>query len=353
MHVLARPAFKDRSRNPYTWLLYTHMRESGVNVDEDSPLRLLQSRYAVWHLHWPENPLSKQNIAEVLVRAQALLLQMDWARKRHLKTLWTVHNLSAHDQLHPKLEAWFWNAFIHRLDGYISLSEAGIEAAQKRFPSLRNLPGYVIPHGHYRGEYPDQVDYQEARALLGVPPDSKALLFFGQIRPYKNLLQLIQAFRQVPDSEAVLYIAGRPHPPALIEMLEIEAALDPRVRLHSGFIPKDKVQVYLRAADLVILPYREILNSGSALLALSFDRPVLVPSKGSLGELQAQVGEAWVRTYVGEITPVQIEEALAWALNTSRPEKAPLEAFDWGELSKRTIDVYNTVTAGQGGNRDG
>ena len=348
MRILARPAFKDRHKNPYTWLLYSHIKDLGTDVEQDSPLRLLQNNYAIWHLHWPENGLNKENKVNAFARTQALLLQIDWARRRNVKIVWTVHNLGAHEQLHPKLEAWFWNAFIQRLDGYIALSKVAMETAQERFFGLKNLPGFVIPHGHYRGEYPDHMTSQEARASLGIPPLSKVLLFCGQIRPYKNLLQLIHAFRQLPDLEGVLYIAGRPHPPAFIELLETEAALDPRVQLHPSFIPKDKVQVYLRAADLVILPYREILNSGSALLALSFDRPILVPRKGSLSELQAQVGEEWVRTYDGEITPLQIEEALEWALSTSRSKQAPLEAFGWKELSQRTIDVYKTVMTKSG-----
>ncbi len=343
MQILARPAFKERKKNPYTWLLYNSMKEYGVNVDEDSPLRLLGRRYAVWHLHWPENFLSKQDILNAFARAKALLLQMDWARKQNLKIVWTVHNLAAHEQLHPKLEAWFWGAFLQRLDGYISLSKAGMEAAQERFPQLRNLPGFVIPHGHYRGEYPDHISSPDARAALGISGHSRVVLFFGQIRPYKNLVQLIQAFRQLPDSETVLYIAGRPHPPSLIEVLEAEAATDPRVQLHPNFIPKDQVQVYLRAADLVVLPYREVLNSGSALLALSFDRPILVPGKNSLSEIQAQVGEAWVRTYAGDITSGQIEAALEWALGTPRSQQAPLEAFSWKELSQQTINVYKTI----------
>jgi glycosyltransferase involved in cell wall biosynthesis len=169
------------------------------------------------------------------------------------------------------------------------------------------------------------------------------ILFFGKIRAYKNAPELLKAFRQFSDPETMLFVAGRPEFPALAAALEQEAAEDQRVRIHLDFISKDKAQVYFRAADLVILPYREILNSGSALLALSFDRPVLVPLRGAFGELQAQVGEEWVRTYVGEIVPSQIEASLEWALNTPRPKQAPLDALNWKDLAQRTIDAYKTI----------
>jgi hypothetical protein len=113
--------------------------------------------------------------------------------------------------------------------------------------------------------------------------------------------------------------------------------------MHLDFVPKDRAQLYFRAADLAILPYREILNSGSAVLALSFNCPVLVPLRGALGELQTQVGEEWVRTYAGELIPSQIEEALDWALHTSRPQKAPLTALDWKELTQQTLAAYHAI----------
>jgi glycosyltransferase involved in cell wall biosynthesis len=345
MRILAQPAFMNRNANPYNWLLYKHMAALGVDVHDFSPSRLLKNKYAIWHRHWPEWHLSDTNVIKSLAKTQTLLHLMDFARSRGVKTVWTVHNLSTHEQFYPKREACFWKAFTCRLDGYISLSKTGMEAAQDRFPELKNIPGFVIPHGHYRLEYPDYLSPQETRVALGISPRAEVLLFFGQIRSYKNVPQLIRTFRQVPNSEAMLYIVGHPDSPKLAEEIKKEAALDLRVQLHLDFIPKDKVQLYLRAADLVILPYHEILNSGSVLLALSFDRPVLVPLQGSLGELQAQVGKEWVRTYTGDITPLQIAEALQWAASVPRPKQAPIDVFEWQELARQTINAYNAIAA--------
>ena len=348
MRVLAQPAFKDRNDNPYTWLLYTHMAALGVDVDEFSPRRLLQNNYIIWHRHWPERNLNDTNVLRAIAKTQALLLLMKSVRSRGVKIVWSVHNLSAHERLYPQLEAWFWKAFIRQLDGYISLSKSSMEAAQQRFPELRKLPGFVIYHGHYRAEYPADISSQAARASLGISPAAKVLLFFGKIRPYKNAPELIKAFRQFPDPNSRLYIVDSPEFPTLAEAIKQEAALDTRVHIYLDFISKDKAQIYFHAADLVILPYSEILNSGSALLALSFNRPILVPLRGSLAELQYQVGEEWVRTYAGEINSLQIEAALKWALSTPRPAQAPLGAFDWKELAHRTIDAYHAIAARKG-----
>ena len=71
------------------------------------------------------------------------------------------------------------------------------------------------------------------------------------------------------------------------------------MHLHLRSVPVEDVQAHFAAADLVVLPYRKTLNSAVALLALSFDRPVLVPNAGSMAELQREVGAEWVLIYEG------------------------------------------------------
>jgi glycosyltransferase involved in cell wall biosynthesis len=111
------------------------------------------------------------------------------------------------------------------------------------------------------------------------------------------------------------------------------------VRLALEHVPDDDIQRYLRAADLVVLPFRDITNSGSALLALSFDRPVLVPALGAMGELQALAGADWVRTYDEDLTPDLLARALDWAVR--RPPGAPrLDALEWPEIARQTLSVY-------------
>src|SRR5690606_35060226 len=57
------------------------------------------------------------------------------------------------------------------------------------------------------------------------------------------------------------------------------------VRYFPGFVKNDDVQVYFNAADVSVLPYKNILTSGAALLSLSFDTPILAPRAGVLPEL--------------------------------------------------------------------
>ncbi len=107
-----------------------------------------------------------------------------------------------------------------------------------------------------------------------------------------------------------MLISGRPERRHR-HLVETAAESDRRIKLDLRRIPSNEVQLLFSAADLVVLPFSDIMHSGSAMLALSFDRPVLVPARGSLPELQMRVGSEWVRTYDGELTPTILKDAAA------------------------------------------
>jgi beta-1,4-mannosyltransferase len=342
LKVLAQPGFNARAENPYTWLLYHAM---AAEVTDFSYRRSLETRYDIFHLHWPELELNAiGSVAEAAARLQLKLTLMAALRARGTKIVWTVHNLRAHEGRHPRLERWFWPAFTKRLDGYIALTASGRAAAKERFTNLEGIRGYVIPHGHYRGEYPMDAG-ADARQELGIAAQAKVFLFFGQIREYKNVTGLIRAFRKIASADAILCIAGRPKPESIAEELRRETSRDERILLHLENIPKERVQLFFRAADLVVLPYRDILNSGTAILALSFSRPILVPSRGAMGELQTSVGPEWVRTFPSDLGTEELERAMVWASETSRPQEALLPGLEWPAIAEQTRAAYIEIIA--------
>jgi len=99
----------------------------------------------------------------------------------------------------------------------------------------------------------------------------------------------------------------------------------------------------LAAADLVVLPYDDILHSGSALLSLSFNRPILVPERGAMTELRANVGEEWVYTYTGTLTAGDVEATLRAVRREVRAAQAPLDHLDWDGLGGQTVALYDRV----------
>jgi glycosyltransferase involved in cell wall biosynthesis len=343
MRVLAFPAFASRKNNPYTSSLYDALTQMGVTVYEYGTAAALSRRYAILHVHWPEVPLNRGQRASRL-SARWFLALIDVARRRGAKLVWTVHNLRSHEQRFPEQEAEFFREFVARVDAFIALTHSGEEAVRRRFPALEGRPSFVVPHHHYRGTYADDVGRDEARRALGLAEDARVVLFFGQIMAYKNVPALVRTVRGLSsEPRATLLVAGRPKTAADEAELRAAAAGDPRIRLDLGFVAHERAQFYFRAADLVVLPYREILNSGAAVLALSFDRPVLLPDLGACRELGEQIGGGWVTTY-SELTGETLERALDGAARLpERTDGSQLATLDVEVAARRTLDAYRTL----------
>jgi glycosyltransferase involved in cell wall biosynthesis len=341
MRILAWPYVNERG-NPYTHLLYGAMESLGATVEEFRPRRVLTGGYDVWHMHWPDGAFNRDGWFHAWRGAMGLRGLLRLAHLRGIRVVWTAHNVGGHETRHPRLEARTWRAIVRRLDGYISLSRAAQGKLEGAYPGLRDCPSFVIPHGHYKGAYPDEVTQEEAREALDLPRSAPVLLYFGYIRPYKNVPALLRAFRAL-DSEAHLVVAGNPETAALAQDVREAAAGASQVRLHLDFIPEDRVQLYFRASSGVVLPYAEILNSGSAMLALSFDRPVVVPDKGAMGELQERVGKSWVRTVPSPFTADRLAEALTWIRDEQRSPRPPLDPFEWDAIARQTLQTFRTV----------
>jgi glycosyltransferase involved in cell wall biosynthesis len=350
LRVLAWPAFKTAAA--YNVLLYRSMQALETTVEEFSAWRVLSRRHDIAHLHWPEYCVNGRGALASLFWSCALFAAMCWVRLRGGKVIWTVHNLQSHLQQHPAIERYFWKIFTALLNGYIALTETGARQAAHRYPALRRKCGFVIPHGNIRDAYPGvEIAREESRLRLGIDQSSKVVGFFGSVERYKGITELVEVFSKLNDNRAVLYVAGKcymtPQERAHIEHI---AARDSRVHLRFEYIPDADVASYIRASDLVVLPFREILNSGTAVLALSLDRPVLAPVKGAMYELQQFAGAEWVHLYSGELTSETLQQHLHAVVKAAamrgrcRPLEAGWAGLDWKDLAQLTLNAYRCVT---------
>jgi glycosyltransferase involved in cell wall biosynthesis len=285
MKVIAIP----KAGSSYTEAFYRAVEDSGLTVTAGvfSGGWLVQNvqRGDVVHLHWPSFLYSDRGSLftqfRLFLRFLALLLLI---RLRGGILMWTAHNVLPHDR---STLTWLDPAGRHAV---IALSRAifvhGSEAAKvfvERFPrSAAKIR--LIPHGNWIGFYPDTTDQATARKALELADEAFAFLFIGLCKPYKNLDGLIAAFRRL-EGDFALIVAGGFQDASYLARIRGMAAEDPRVRLFPGFIPDEQMHLYLRACDAVVAPYRDILTSGTAMLALSFGRPFISVRKGFLLEV--------------------------------------------------------------------
>lgn len=331
MKVIAYPAFKTRYKNPYNWLLYTNMIQQGVEVEEFSALKMLWGGYDILHLHWVvETIVRHPNLWIGWLRATMMLFLLDLVRMRGTKVVVTIHDETPHSVVHPQIAEWFKKRLCKRVDSYISLSELG----------GLDFKCEVIRHGHYRDAYPNEVSRDEARKRLGIVGNCPTILFFGYIDFYKNVPHLVKVFRQLSAPDYCLVVAGKLEQMTIGDEILSVCGDDNRIKLFLEYIDPNQVQMYFNAADLVVLPFKEILNSGSAILALSFDVPILVPDLGGMRDLQAIALKDWVKIYSGELTPEILQQGLDWALQTRRCQQVNLDSLEWSHIAQKTIQTY-------------
>lgn len=277
-------------RNPYVQLLAEGLRQSDlrldVRVDDHFSAGWVwrQRRAAdVLHLHWLELFYTYPSLGRSLKRWVSVMLGLLLARLCGLRLVYTLHNLEQHEGRRPRLARWGHRVLL-RLAHAVHVHDAETAATLARdWGRARGV--HVIAHGSYVGAYPNTLSRGQARERLGLDASAFVYLSLGRVRPYKGLEELLQAFRQLPDGDAVLYVAGEVQDPGYERELEALAQGDARVRLALQFVPDEALQLYLNACDVAVLPYRHVTTSGAAILAFSFAVPVVAPRLGCFVDL--------------------------------------------------------------------
>ncbi len=275
--------------NPYQDALAEHLSACGVEVDKVRSLKSL-FRYGICvndapdivHLHWL--PVFGWRELRAL-RCLAFVMRLVLLRAHRVPLVWTIHNLLPHESRHPKLD-WLLTRIVAGLSrGLIVHGESAQRQAVEMWGLKDESRFAVIPHGNYTGNYPNDVSRAAAREKLTLQDSEVVFLFLGAVRPYKGVLELIDAFQTLATDHTSLVIAGRPLNDDFAREIEIAGRGLDNVRFHPGFVQDDEIQVYMNAADIVVLPYRHILSSGAALLAMSFGKPCVAPALGCLADV--------------------------------------------------------------------
>jgi glycosyltransferase involved in cell wall biosynthesis len=200
----------------------------------------------------------------------------------------------------------------------------------------------VIPHGAF--DYLTRLPEEKPLPAELEGAEGPVILFFGLLRPYKGIENLLEAFRQVEGAE--LWIVGNPRMD--VSPLRALAAEAPgRVRVVTRFIDDAEIPAIFRRADLVALPYLDAEHSGVLYTGLAFGKPLLLSAVGGFPEVAA--------TGAARLVPPGDTAALAAALSelvtdtAARAElavaatRAAAGPFSWDEAARLTLDLYRQL----------
>lgn len=338
--------------NPYNELLADAIRAQGIEVIAgEGPTRvpvlplvfawLRAGRPDVLHLHWTHRYLRGQLGIRSIGRRRTVF-ELRLLRRLGVRVVWTVHNVGEHEGGRSAEEHLAHRQIARQCDAILCHCEAArtIAADTYGLDASTRRRMHVIPHGNYTGVYPDTLDRAAAREELGIAADQTVFLFLGRVRRYKGVQELLEAFRTLDREDVRLVVAGRLDSPTLGKALRHRAREDRRVVLRPGNVPDDRMQVFLRAADVMVLPYRDVLTSGSAVLGMTFGLPIVAPRIGCLPETL----EGCSILYDPDL-PWGLRAALDQALHADltalgAQAAATAATLDWGPIGARTARVY-------------
>jgi len=235
------------------------------------------------------------------------------------------------------------SAVIALVDGIIVSSQMLHTTAIKRFPALASKPNVIIPLPDYREMYPPPVTKEIARSITGIPVETFVVLCFGMVRRYKNFDQLCHCFVEMGMSDCLLVMGGLPVDMEYTRELTLLTSNLANVRCRFERVPESELPILYGAADLVVAPFRDVTNSGSVVLALTYDVPTLAPNKGALLGLQEQIGSDWLKLYDGDLTSDTLRRAIKWARTTPRAPSAPKDFMELGNVTAQMLAFFERL----------
>ncbi len=195
-------------------------------------------------------------------------------------------------------------------------------------------------------------DRADARRSLSLSEDEPVLLFFGQIKPEKGLAELLGAFaiHKQRGGSARLLVAGRPmsHDPLDYQELAGELGISEYVKFELKYIPEEDTSLYFAAADLVVLPYREIYQSAVLIMAMSYGRAVLVSDLPAMMEIirDGENGLTFRAGYTDAMADA-LDRALADTDDLAelglRAAEEMLENYSWKQVGERISTIYSSA----------
>jgi len=238
----------------------------------------LRSDSDIFHIQWE---------ARAIIIDRFIFLTILKLRKKI--AIYTAHNVSQ-DGRNGKtgiLEGMTKGYLYKQLDAIIVHTNKGKFELENRF-KINGSKIIVIPHG-INIINKKSMSMEEARKRLEIDNNKKVLLCFGNIEPYKGIDLMLRSLKNLVEVDKSFYlvIAGRSVNKNYLEDLEkiiTENNLQSNIKFVNKFIPDDEISYYFNAADVLVLPYRAIYQSGVLFLSYSFGLPVIATDVGSFSD---------------------------------------------------------------------
>ena len=313
-------------------------------------IKLIQDpcRVDVLHLHWIHPYVLGDRFHLSLLYSFQFLIDLLFSHWTGVKLVWTVHNQLSHDAKFPRLELWIRRRLSKLVERLILLNHSTLDSLVQNY-GFNTAKAEIIPHGHYRNFYQPAIERPLARQVLELSQSGLVYLNLGILKPYKGIEYLLKAWHshQSVAEENTLLIAGKPYSQAYgLTLAKLTDGLK-SIALMPEFIEDNKIHLFFSAADVVVLPFEKILNSGSLILAMSFGKPIIAPDLGGIAELLGEAGKLLYNPSDPQGLVRMLEKSLHMDLNElGKLTTQACDRLDWRQIAEKTLQTYQ---AGLGG----
>ncbi|MCL6459081.1 MAG: glycosyltransferase family 4 protein [Gorillibacterium sp.] len=288
------------------------------------------------HIHWMHHAYQNRNPLLFIVKSFIFTLTMLYLKLRKVQLIWTIHNLYPHNAQHQRMEH-VMRTLICRFCSKLIVASDSIKRKVMIEFNVPDSKLFVVKHGHYVGVYkPKGIDF---RRIYNISEDADVYLFLGAIKSYKGVEDLIEAFNAVKTKQSYLIVAGKADQEMqsyLKDVKDIE-----NIILELRFIPNEEVADLISAVDVMVMPYKEITTSGTAILGLSFKTLIIMPNNDFIDEYFRE-------NMVVRYDPTDdngLNKALKAALHLKKEKKSPqyeevLKELEWSTIAQKVKNVY-------------
>lgn len=300
--------------------------------------KLIKNKYDILHTQWVIfSPVDYWFLRKI--------------KKQEKKLVITIHDILPFNK---KFYDYFFHNKIYGLaDAIILQTDENVSKFHDIFPKIQS-PVYMVPHGHFMN-YAKVLDMQMARKKLNLPEKEFIYLFFGQIKKVKGVDVLLKSYADLlknhPEikKNTLLVIAGNTWKEDSNKYFSLvkQEHLDEYVHMDIRYIPDDQVDLFYSAADVCVLPYLEVYQSGVLQLTYAHHRvPIATDLRAFTDIINPQIG------FICRSNDIQ---ALSNAMRIAYNKKNELETmancgynyiatrFDWDNIAIKVKEIYTEV----------
>lgn len=355
MDIIFYPPYSDS--NDYINLFVNSLESNGCRVINKawngdiklilySMLKVISHKNVIFHFNWLEDNAARKGLL-ARIKCELLLIFFKIFGLCGGKLVWTMHNARSHNE-----DNRYQEYFIKRMLKYISLvvvhCSESIEILQLNY-GYSEKKILFVPHGNYCSvikQYPSEKNknYNKFR-----------ILYFGSISYYKGVEKLIKAFNcDFLNENAELVICGKVNDTLLEDRIRLCARQNVNIKLDLRYISNEELGAYISSCDAIVLPYEKesMQNSGSAILAISCGKPIIIPVFGYIKDI---LDKDFVFSYdysdeSDQIIKLRMKMQEICSIYINNPKiiynagcNAKLFAereLDWDTIVKRIIEYY-------------